>query len=110
MLLDELNKQGKITVFVEQPLCIYSKDNVSYSSCWDNSTNDELDLDRVDESYGLDMVENGDRIDVYIPRNAKCVLKKAGPNIDCTVVYKNIECDLLFEDEPIDMYFSIIDE
>lgn len=110
MLLDALNSNGKVTAFVTQPLCIYTKTSNSYSECWDNNTNSSLELDNIDDSYGLDLVETGDRIDVYIPRNAKCILKKAGPNVDCTIVYKNIECDLLFEDEPIDMYFDVVEE
>ena len=103
MLLDELNSKGKITAFVTQPLCIYTKTPNSYSECWDNLTNDSLELDNIDDSYGLDIVETGDVINV-------CILKKASPNVDCTVVYKNIECDLLFEDEPIDTYFDAVDE
>lgn len=111
MLLDVLNNKGKVDVFVTQPLCIYTKTSNSYSECWDIITNDNLELDNIDESYGLDLVETGDRIDVYIPRNARCTLKKpSNPNLDCTVVYKNIECDLYFEDEPIDTYFDIIEE
>lgn len=111
MLLDALNSKGKLTVFVIQPLCIYTKTSNSYSECWDNLTNDNLELDNIDESYGLDLVETGDRIDVYIPRNSRCILKKpSNPNLDCTVEYKNIECDLYFEDEPIDMYFDVVEE
>lgn len=110
MLLDELNSKGKITAFVTQPLCIYTKTPNSYSECWDNLTNDSLELDNIDDSYGLDIVETGDVINVFIPRNARCILKKSSPNVDCTVVYKNIECDLLFEDEPIDTYFDAVDE
>lgn len=108
MLLDELNSKGKITAFVTQPLCIYTKTPNSYSECWDNLTNDSLELDNIDDSYGLDIVETGDVINVFIPSNARCILtKKANPNVDCTIVYKNIECDLLFEDEPIDTYFDV---
>ncbi len=111
MLLDELNRKGEITAFVTQPLCIYTKTSNSYSECWDNLTNDSLELDNIDDSYGLDIVETGDVINVFIPINARCILKKAtNPNVDCTVVYKNIECDLLFEDEPIDTYFDAVDE
>lgn len=110
MLLDVLNNKGKVDVFVTQPLCIYTKTPNSYSECWDNLTNDNLELDNIDDSYGLNLVETGDVINVFIPRNARCILKKASPNVDCTVVYKNIECDLLFEDEPIDTYFDAVDE
>ena len=109
MLLDELNRKGKITAFVTQPVCIYTKTPNSYSECWDNLTNDILELDNIDDSYGLDIVETGDVINVFIPRNARCILKKANPNVDCTVVYKNIEYDLLFEDEPIDYYLEIME-
>lgn len=110
MLLDELNRKGKITALVTQPLCIYTKTTNSYSECWDNLTNDSLELDNIDDSYGLDIVETGDVINVFIPINARCILKKANPNVDCIVVYKNIECDLLFEDETIDTYFEAVDE
>lgn len=109
MILDELNKNGRLNVCAIQPLCIYTKTLNSYSVCWDNITNNELNVDNIDDSYGLDIEERGDTINVYIPRNAKCVIKKTAPNVDCTVFYKNIECDLLFEDEPIDSYFNIID-
>ena len=112
MLLDELNRKGKITALVTQPLCIYTKTTNSYSECWDNLTNDSLELDNIDDSYGLDVVETGDVINVFIPINARCILEKANanPNVDCIVVYKNIECDLLFEDETIDTYFEAVDE
>lgn len=110
MILDELNRKGKLTVRTIQPLCIYSKDSCSYSECWDNSKNDSLNIDDIDDSYGVDIVENSYRIDVYIPRSATCILKKSVPNVDCTVYYKNIECDLLFEEEPIDMYFEIVED
>ena len=110
MLLSELNSKGEITAFVKQPLCIYTKTPTSYSECWDNLTNDILELDNIDDSYGLDIVETGDVINVFIPSNARCILKKANPNVDCAVVYKNIECDLLFEDETIDTYFDVVEE
>ena len=110
MLLDELSNKGKITAFVKQSLCIYTKTPTSYSECWDNLTKDTLKLDNIDASYGLDIVGTGDLISVFIPRNVRCILKKANPNVDCIVVYKNIECDLLFEDETIDTYFEAVDE
>lgn len=110
MILDELNKNKKIDVYTTQALCIYSKDDISYSDCWDNNTNSELEIENIDDSYGLDIVESGNRIDIYIPKNARCVLKHS-PNInsDCIVCYKNIECELVFEDEPIDVYFEKIE-
>jgi len=110
MLLDELNSKGEITAFVKQPLCIYTKTPTSYSECWDNLTNDSLELDNIDDSYGLDIIGTGDVISAFIPRNVRCILTKANPNVDCTVVYKNIECDLLFEDETIDTYFDVVEE
>ncbi len=109
MILEELNKNDKIDVILTQPLCIYSKGLTFQSKCWDINLNKWLEADDIDDSYGLDIIETGERIDVYIPRNARCILKKAGADIDCVVAYKNIECDLTFEDEPIDMYFDILD-
>jgi len=109
MLLNELNKNGKIDVFTTQPLCIYTKTLSSYSECWNNITNTSLNVDDIDESYGLDIEDKGDIINVYIPINARCVLKRTTPNVDCTIFYKNIECDLIFEDEPIDSYFEILE-
>ena len=110
MLLDELNNKEKITVVVTQPLCIYSKTPSFYSECWDNYTHNNLEPDNIDDSYGLNVVKTADRIDVYIPKNVKCILTKTNSNIDCTIIYKKIECDLLFEDEPIDRYFDIVKE
>lgn len=108
MILEQLRQIGKLTVITTQPLCIYSKDPTSYSSCYDSRTNNELEIKLIDDSYGLDIVEYGERTDVYIPSNAKCTLKRT-INADCMIIYKNIECDLVFEDEPMDMYFEIIE-
>lgn len=110
MILEELNRNKRLEVYTTQALCIYSKDNNSYSECWDNNTNSNLDLDNIDDSYCLDIVDSGNRIDVYIPRNSKCILKPASSiNADCIICYKNIECELTFEDEPIEIYFEILE-
>lgn len=111
MLLKELNERSKLTVYTTQPVCIFSKSSQSWSECWDNNTSSILDISKIDDSYGLDLVESNNRIDVYIPRNAKCILTKPdNPNMDCTIVYKNIECDLSFEDDAIELYFDISEE
>lgn len=109
MILEKLHDNGKLSVILDRPLCIYSKDINWSSNCWDLSINAELNTKNIDESYGLDVVERNDRVDVYIPRNAKCTLRKARDlAIDCTVIYKNIECDLTFDsDDSIDDYFMI---
>ena len=107
MILEQLNHLDKITVITTQPLCIYTKCNNVESECWDNETNSQLDINNIDDSYNLNVIKDNERIDVFIPSNVTCILKKTNPNTDCTVIYKNIECDLLFEDEPIDNFFTI---
>lgn len=109
MILNELNRNKQLRVITTQPLCIYTKTLHSYSACWNNATNNELNVDDIDDSYGLDIEERGEIINVYIPRNAICTLKKTAPNVDCTIFYNNIECDLTFEEEPMDNYFEIIE-
>ena len=109
MLLDELNRNGKLSVMTIQPMCIYTKTLDSYSICWDKFLDKELDIEDIDDSYGLEIEKRGDVLIVYIPRNAKGTIKKTNPNADCTIFYKNIECDLVFEDEPIDYYLEIME-
>lgn len=110
MILKELEKHGKLRAITTQPFCIYTKTLNSYSVCWNNTTNNELNIDDIDDSYGLDIEERGDTIYVYIPKNAICTLKKTSPNVDCTIIYKNIECDLVFDDDSINDYLEILDE
>lgn len=110
-LLNELRANRKMDVVTTQPVGIYTKTLTSYSNCWDILNNDNLELDNIDESYGLDVVELPDRFDVYIPKGAKCVIIHGdNPNVDCTIRYKNIECDLIFEDEPIDSFFEPLND
>lgn len=108
MIYEELQNNDIIEVYTTQPLCIYTKTNTSYSECFDTNYNDQLDIDNIDDSYQLEVIKNDDRIDVFIPNGVKCSLKKASPNSDCLVIYKNIKCELVF-DEPIDNFFEIID-
>ena len=114
MILQCLNKdidnQG-IKVITKLPICVFSKDLTSYSSCEDLLYHDQLDIDNIDDSYELDIVEYNERYDVYIPIDHCCTLyKTSNPNYHCTLVYKNIKCDICFEDEPIDNYFDVINE
>ena len=60
-------------------------------------------------AYGLDVKETNNGTEVYIPKNALCTIKNSGPNTDCYVQYKNIECSLVFEDESIDSYFEVVE-
>lgn len=110
MILDRLSREGKLSVHTTQPLIIYYKDQNSHSECWDKSRNKWLDVNDIDDSYELDIMDQSDTISVMIPRGAKCILRKTTPNADCTVEYNNIETDLLFEDEPIESFFEIIEE
>lgn len=107
MILEQLEQQNKLTVITNQPICIYTKTKNSYSECYDHNMNSSLDVKNIDESYQLDVVNYDDSIAVYIPRNAKCTLYNTYPNSDCGIIYKNIECDLIFEDEPIDNFFTV---
>lgn len=108
-ILEELKTKGKLEVLTTQKLCIYTKDQVSESECLDTNKKTQLNVENIDDSYGLEIQENGDIVEVYIPKNARVFLRKGSPNIDCTVLYKNIECDLFFEDEPIDNYFELVE-
>ena len=98
MILEQLEQQNKLTVI--------TKTKNSFSECFDSNTNSSLEIENIDDSYQLDIVDHDDYIDVYIPRNAKCTLIK-NPQVDCTIKYKYIECDLVFEDEPIDNFFTV---
>lgn len=110
MILEMLKDKGKLNVFVTRPVVIYTKCLDSYSECWDRLNNCQLDVDNIDDSYCLDSVQSNDKIDVYIPSGAMCILEQSGPNTDCKIVYKNIECELLFDGDPIDQYFDIIED
>lgn len=114
MIIQDLNQDIEnkgVKVITTLPICIFSKDVTSYSSCEDLLYHDQLDIKNIDESYELDIVEANDRYDVYIPIDRTCKLfKTSNPNYHCTLLYKNIKCDICFEDEPIDNYFDVIKE
>lgn len=111
MILNELIAKGKLTVRTIQPLIVYYKDNNSHSECYDRSRNKWLDIDDIDDSYGLDVMEESDDcVSVMIPEGRKCRISKSSPNVDCFLEYNNIELDLLFEDEPIDSFFEIVED
>ena len=93
-----------------QTICVYTKSAISESPCYDNSVclGAILTIDNIDDSYGL-LVEKGeDFVKASIPKGARVTLAAGDPNVDCTVFYKNIECDLLFEDGELEDYFTII--
>ena len=108
MIYDELLKKNKLKVKTIQPIIIYYKDSISHSECYDISRNKRLDIDDIDDSYELDILETDDSIQVMIPRKAVCTLTRS-LNSDCTLTYKNIETDLSF-DEEMEYFFEIIEE
>jgi len=108
-ILDELKIKNKLLVITTQKLLIYYKNEVSESACYNILTHTELKPTDLDDSYGLDLEIKENEFFIYIPKGAKCTLKRIVPNVDCTVFYKNIECDLVFDGEPIDDYFGIIE-
>lgn len=94
----------------KQNICIYTKSAISESLCFDNSAHlgAILNIDNIDDSYGL-LVEKGeDFVKASIPKGARVTLADGDPNVDCTVFYKNVECDLLFEEGELEDYFTII--
>lgn len=109
MILEQLKLKKSLEVRTICPLCIYTKNAYSESECWDTSRNKEFDPTYVNSSYELDIINKEDTTYVYIPKGAKCTIKDINPNTDCTVYYKNIECDLVFEDESIEEYFEIVE-
>lgn len=108
-ILEELKAKGKLEAVTTQRLSIYYKDQISESICYDSNKNDELDPSNIDDSYGLEVEETDDTVEVFIPKNARVLLLNISANIDCAVRYKNIECDLIFEDDPIESYFEIVE-
>lgn len=50
-----LYRNGHIRVTTTRPLCIYMQTRISQSECLDITTNDNLKLDNIDDSYGLDI-------------------------------------------------------
>lgn len=108
-ILDELKIKNKLSVITTQRLLVYYRNEVSESSCYNIATHTDLKPTDLTDTYGLDLIIKDNEFFIYIPKGAKCTLKRTVPNVDCTVFYKYIECDLLFEDEPIDDYFEIIE-
>lgn len=109
MILEQLKLKKSLEVRTICPVSVYMKNAYSESECWDTSRNKEFDLTYVNGSYELDIKTKGDTTYVYIPKGAKCTIKDMNPNSDCTVFYKNIECDLFFEDDSIEEYFEIVE-
>lgn len=111
MILEQLRQRGRLTVRTIQPLAICYRDCNSHTECWDKSRDTSLEIENIDDSYRLDVVHISDDVtEVMIPRGAKCTLIKSSPNVDCTLDYINIETDLVFEEEPIESFFEIIDD
>lgn len=109
MILEQLKLKKSLEVRTIRPVCVYMCNAYSKAYCWDASRNKEFDHTYVNDSYELDIKTIGDTTYVYIPKGAKCTIKDMNPNSDCCVYYKNIECDLIFEDGPLEEYFEIIE-
>ena len=113
MILEQLRERDRLKVTLLQPLVVLYKDLTTSNNCWDTSLNKKLDVKDIDDSYGLDVVDSdgNDIVEVLIPKGAVCTFMKTSPSIDCTVRYKNIECDLTFDNmDDIDCFFEVIDE
>ena len=113
MILEQLRHKNKLRVNLLQPLVILYKDLTASNTCWDMSLNKKLDVNDIDDSYGLDVVDpdGNDVVEVLIPKGATCVLEKTSSDVDCTVKYKNVECDLTFDNmDDVDCFFEVIDE
>ena len=112
-----LRENGYAKVTTMQPLFVYHKDLESETICYDISKGAEVELDinDIDDSYGLDVVINDtdpDNINVMIPTGVVAELRyvnKSGANI--LVKYKNIELFIDFENvessDPLSEFFEI---
>lgn len=112
MIKNDLLLKGKLEAKTTQPLIIYHKDLISHSECYDTAKNKWLDVNDIDESYELDIIENNDNdsVDVMIPKDRRVILRKpSNYDSDCLIEYKNIEVELMFEDEPMDLFLEEIE-
>jgi hypothetical protein len=108
MIRDNLFANGKLVARTIQPLVIYYKDSTSHNECYDIDKNKPLDINDIDDSYGLEVDDSReDCVTVMIPRGVRVKLRKpSSADFDCKIEYKNIEIELTFEDEPMDSFFE----
>lgn len=112
MILETVRQNKIVKVRLIKPFCVCEETNGRYSGCWDTDKDDDLQISNIDDSYGLDVINQG--VDVhraYIPKGAICELKYVCSNIDFEIIYKNIECDVAFDSnsETHEDYFEIIE-
>lgn len=112
-----LIENGSADAITIQPLFVYHKDLSYETICYDVSkgTTEELDINNIDDSYGLDIIvseTDSSVIDVMIPIGAKVNLRYINKNnANILVKYKNIELIIDFEtvesSDPLSEFFEI---
>lgn len=113
MILDELHSSDRhmLKVSLCQPFCIYSKKLESHSSCYDVTTNKELNIADIDDSYNLDICKEEDSLSIFIPTTSICTLKLISDrnDIEFEIYYGNIVCILSLDDDEIfDQFFQVV--